>query len=119
LLHFVYRTEPMLNAAPDERLSFGHAVPEPPPQFEQPEELSDRQRKKLRTAMLALKERLANHPRPRYIKADPAPIYDEIFEEGVRALDQDGGDEFVITSGEVRFSEEMWKAGGRHDGGIP
>jgi len=119
LLHFVYRTEPMLKAAPNERLSFEHAVPEPPPQFEQPKELSDRQRKKLRASMLALKERLANQSRPRYVKADPAPSYDEVFDEGVKALDQDAGDELVITSGEVRFSEEIWKTGGRHDGGIP
>lgn len=119
LLHFVYRTEPMLHAAPDERLSFEHAVPEPQPQFEQPEELNDRQRKKLRAAMRALKERLATQHRPRYVKADPAPIYDEIFEEGVKALDRDAGDEYVISNGEVQFSDEMWKAGGRHGGGIP
>ena len=28
---------------------------------------------------------------PRYIKADPAPVYDEVFEEGVKALNLDGG----------------------------
>jgi hypothetical protein len=119
LLHFVYRTEPMLHAAPDERLSFEHAVPESPTQFEQPEELTDLQRKKLRASMMELKERLATQPSPRYVKADPAPIYDEIFEEGVKALDRDGGDEFAISSGEVLFSDEMWNAGGRRGGGIP
>jgi hypothetical protein len=36
-------------------------------------------------------------PRPRYIKPDPAPVYDEIFEEGVKALDQDAGDEFAAS----------------------
>ncbi len=49
--------------------------------------------------MRALKARLTARPRPRYIKADPPPIYDAIFEEGAKALDRDGGDEFLIFEG--------------------
>ncbi len=56
-----------------------------------PEELTDQQRERLRVGMAALRERLAARPRPRYIRADPPPIYDDIFEEGVRALNRDGG----------------------------
>lgn len=63
------------------------------PQHEQPEELTDLQREKLSKAMRALKERLAGQPRPCYVKPDPAPVYDEIFEKGVAALDQDGGEQ--------------------------
>lgn len=117
LLHFVYRTEPMLRAIPNEPLSFAYAVPEPMPQFSPVEELSERQRKKLRASMQALKERLAGQARPRYIKANPAPIYDEIFEAGVKSLDHDAGSELVTTNGEVKFMDEMWAARRGHDGG--
>lgn len=30
---------------------------------------------------------------PRYVKADPAPIYDEVFDAGVAALDADAGED--------------------------
>jgi hypothetical protein len=119
LLHHVYRTPPMAHAAPHEPLEFGHAVPEPVPQFEKPPELTTKQQKKLREAMRKLKEQLAARPKARYVKADPPPIYDEIFEEGVKALDRDAGDELVSVEGVVTFSDEIWKSKGRHDGGVP
>jgi hypothetical protein len=119
LLHFVYRTEPMMQAAPNETLSFAYAVPQPEPQFEKPTALTENQKKKLRQAMRSLKERLQAQAKPRYVKADPAPIYDETFEQGVKSLDRDGGDELLAVEGEVTFSDEMWKSRSRHDGGPP
>jgi hypothetical protein len=119
LLHHVYRTEPMLHAAPNEMLSFAHAVPEPVPQFEEPKELTENQKKKLRHAMRALKEQLQQRSKPRYVKADPAPIYDEAFEEGVKAMNRDAGEDLVAVDGEVTFADELWKSRGRHDSGAP
>jgi hypothetical protein len=118
LLHHVYRTLPMVHAAPDEPLEFSHAVLEPVPQFEKPPELTSKQQKKLREAIRALKEKLKAQPKPRYVAVDP-PLHDEIYEEGVRALDRDGGDALMTVEGVVTFSNEMWKSKGRHDGGIP
>jgi hypothetical protein len=119
LLHHVYRTPPMVHAAPHEPLDFAHAVPEPAPEFEKPPERTPKQQKKLREAMRKLKEQLATRPKPRYVKADPPPVYDEIFKEGVRALDRDAGDELVSAEGVVTFSDDIWKSKNRHDGGIP
>lgn len=72
------------------------------PQHEQPEELTDLQREKLRTAMRELKERQTGRPSPRYVTV-PAPIYDEIFEQGVAALDRDGGDELMAFEDDSRL----------------
>lgn len=72
--------------APVATSSDGSSIPAP---RERPEDLTDGQREKLRVAMLALRERLAARPRPRYVRADPPPIYDDVFREGVQALDAD------------------------------
>jgi hypothetical protein len=119
LLHYVYRTEPILHAAPNERLLFAYAVPEHVAPVDEPKELSENQKKKLRQAMRTLKEDLQRRSKPRYVKADPAPIYDGVFDEGVKALDRDGGDELVEIDGEVTFDDELWQARSRHDRGAP
>lgn len=119
LLHHVYRTPPMLHAAPNEPLEFVHAVPEPAPVFEEPPELTPKQQRKMREKMRALKERLAAQPGPRYVKADPSPVYDDIFKSGVAALNRDAGDELMSAEGVVTFSADIWKSKTRRDGGLP
>jgi hypothetical protein len=42
--------------------------------------------------MAEIRMRLDARPRPRMVKADPPPIYDEIYYEGVRMLDADAAD---------------------------
>lgn len=118
LLHHVYRTKPMLHAAPHELLEFAHAVPEPAPKFEKPPELTAKQQKKLREAIRAAKEQRAAKAKRRFVTV-PTPVYDEIFEKGVEALDRDGGDELRALEGTVTFSDEIWKSKGRHDDGVP
>jgi len=45
----------------------------------------------------AIPARDATKPKPRYVPADPAPIYDEVFEQGVQALNQDAGEPIAYT----------------------
>lgn len=41
-----------------------------------------------RAAMLKLKEQLQKRTAPKLVPADPPPIYDAVFEAGVRWLDR-------------------------------
>jgi len=119
LLHHVYRTRPMLHAAPLDMLDFSRAVPEPIPQFEKPQELTAKQKKKLRAAIQAAKEQRSAKAKRRYVTIETS-IYDDVFAKGVESLDRDGGDELVEFKGTtIAFSDEIWRSKGRHDDGIP
>lgn len=122
LLHHVYLTPPMLHAAPNEDLSFAHAVLAPVAAVTDPNEvkpLSEKQKKTRREAMLKLRKELRERPRTKLVAPEPPPVYDEVFEAGVRALDDDGGDEMSTETGDVEFSNGIWKARGRHESGPP
>jgi hypothetical protein len=124
LLRHVYLTDPMLRAAPRERLDFtprprvetkpvASGTPEP--------ELSVKQ---LRARSAALQERKAEfqrklreqqnrdrHLRPAY----PPPKYDEVFLEGTEALDRLGGDAIESLEGEAVLDPGIWKSPSRSD----
>lgn len=119
LLQFVYRTEPMLRAAPNEKLVFEHAVPVLEPAFETAKPLTEKQRKRLREAAREAREKLKARSAPRYVVPEPAPVYDEVFEEGMKALDRDAGQEIVEIEGEVHFDSEVWKSRARNERGAP
>ena len=127
LLAFVYRTEPMLRAAPGEPLSFSAAekadnAPEPEGAEEQPRE-SWKMRKARQSEREALKQRVRTKLAERRSQVAtltiPPPRYDETFFEGVRWLDSDNGDAPSFTSAEARFSEDIWKADHRQQRDVP
>lgn len=115
LLHFVYRTEPMLKAAPGEELDLT-----PMPQerdvegvgfveLERPVELSKTKMKRLRElAQKRLKERAQQS---RLLPPDPPPRYDELWAEGLEQAASGLEDE----SGTLRFGESVWHSKFRHD----
>jgi len=126
LLHHVYTTEPMLNAAPGERLDLakkeeeiaqtvtasGADAPRPP-------QLSKTAIKKLRKGvqerLQEIKERRSANPTP-----PPAPPpYDDIFNQGQSWLDSLAGEELIEDEGRVSFAESIWKSGGRREPKLP
>lgn len=120
LLHHVYATPPMLEAAPNERLVFKGRPTEPVDTQPEAPALTDRQRKKRRKALdaarIALRAKLQS-PHSRLVPVSPAPRYDETFAEGQRALDSDAGEPIEPETGVLTFATDIWKSRGRRDAG--
>ena len=130
LLHFVYQTAPMLNAAPRELLDFRHAVPEPAVEITTeegaalvPTELSERGKRRRREALEDLRrrvrERLDGLPVAKKMVAPTPPRYDEVFYEGLKWIDELDGDPIKSSTGEIVFSNDLWKSPDRSDPGVP
>lgn len=119
LLHHVYRTPPMLRAAPGEPLSLASeediADVSAGESSELPEvALSKTRLKKMRSEM---ERRLANKRQSRRaVPPDPAPRYDEVFAAGVAWLD---GPEAEPRSGTLTFSDDAWPSRARGDAELP
>ena len=105
LLHHVYTTRPMLQAAPHERLSFARpkeqAVTdsrEANSDEEAPRTapLSTKELRKKKERLAVLKERIQSRladkeQNQKMVKPEPAPRYDDIFFDGVARLDELAG----------------------------
>lgn len=117
LLHYVYATKPMLNAAPGEQLDFSVAVPEAPASAPAAESgLTDSQRRRLATVRKQLKT-LRSQPRLAHrVPPETPPKYDEGFFEVARLLeDQEGHVE--ASRGALTFLPEVWKSLARKEVG--
>jgi len=122
LLDFVYKTEPMLNSAPEELLEFKLSMDVAADNTEEKlkEVLTARQKKKQSQKILAFKKRLNQKLEEKIItrKSDVCPLpprYDDVFFEGLTQLDQAAGvqpeeGQFLAT-----FKENIWKSKARHD----
>lgn len=125
LLHHVYRTRPMLEAAPGEQLFFKIETFE---EEEHPEVLSKvfdvvelyqtPSTKKRKADMKALKEQIKaklteKKLQKTQIKYSEPPRYDDVFFEGVKWLDSLAGDPVQEQEGEISFSEDIWKSPSR------
>lgn len=126
LLHHVYRTAPMLHAAPDELLDFTVAeTPTPPSRTVAPTPApSKRSRKEAMAALAAVRERVQARLRERaaarrVVAPEPPPRYDAVFQEGQAWLDALAGAPAKLSQGTVTFSDDIWKSRGRRDPGIP
>jgi hypothetical protein len=118
LLHHVYRTLPMLTAAPGETLVFqvkevedGQAAATPPAL----PEISKTQLKRLRDRVRA---RLAER-REKHKTVSPRVVYDEEYFEILDLLDREVGDALEQTEGVLKFSAEVWKSEARRGSKIP
>lgn len=115
LLHHVYRTPPMLRAAPGQRLKLepepgdvgsSEAAAEALPEVQ----LSKTKIKRMRAEV---QRRLAKKRKARRVIApDPPPRYDQVFEEGVAWLD---GPEPEPRAGKLTFSDDVWTSQARSD----
>ena len=125
LLHHVYRTRPMLGAAPGEFLSFKTETFEEEDHPEVLSKVSDvvelyqpPSTKKRKADMKALKEQIQaklaeKKLQKQQITLSKPPRYDDVFFEGVKWLDSLAGDPVQEQEGEISFSEDIWKSPAR------
>ncbi len=125
LLHHVYHTPPMLGAAPGEPLSFKGETYEEGGQHKVVGRVSDvvelyqtTSTKKRKADMKTLKEQIQLKLAEKKLKKEQtipsrAPLYDEVFFEGVRWLDSLAGEPVESQEGEITFSKTIWKSPAR------
>lgn len=123
LLHYVYNTEPMLKAAPEEILSFEVANQlsnTKDDNEEEKETLTVKAKKKRKAKIDALREKIKKGlaQKRRSIKLVPSPTpprYDEVFYEGQKWLDKLAGQPIEEESGLLTISDDFWKSPARFD----
>lgn len=121
LLHHVYGTRPMLQAAPGEQLIFEAApTPTPTPAPPSPTPKLRPKAAKRRLELLAeARERFKAAAEARRCAeaaelAGQAPtVYDEAFEEGTRYLDELAGASPAGLTGAMEFDDSIWKSTAR------
>jgi hypothetical protein len=129
LLHHVYRTRPMLSAAPGEYLVF-----EPAPEKIDPASLgavgdesgskplptiSKTKLKRLRERIAKLHQAREEREKRELVLPDPPPVYDEVYFQGVEWLDSLAGAPIETTRGNLVFDDSIWKSEGRRDPELP
>jgi hypothetical protein len=120
LLDYVYKTKPMLSAAPNEHLDLSLVVDNTPKDNEgtqklRMDNLSNKMKKDFKQKMADLRKQHQQRKSttPKLIKPVRNPRYDKVYEEGVAWLESLSGDQF--SSGEIsaEFSNEVWKSSTR------
>ena len=120
LLSYVYRTSPMLLAAPHENLDFSH-LNQTNTDFELPlplkqESLTARKKKKLKEGILKLREKNAqrqpaNRRKTQLINPVTSPRYDDIYYDGLKWLDDLAGPPLAEGEKEAIFSHSVFPPG--------
>lgn len=123
-MHAVYKTRPMLSAAPEEALNFTMVVRETAPAY-----APETERAKVPEGKRARARRLniiRAEVQARLAKASVAsgglvakPRYDDVFAAGVEWLDQLGGEPVAETEGKLTIGQEVWKSDARREPEIP
>lgn len=123
LLHYVYKTAPMLQAAPGEALDFRSvlegSVVEPEGSGELPP-LPQLSKAKIKKLKALVKRRLEEKKQTKVLLApDPPPRYDGVFEKGQEWLDSLAGEPLQPGRIRLRFADSIWKSPARRDPGLP
>ena len=123
LLAYVYRTRPMLCAAPNEYLDFSKAketASSSPHELSEGTPLTKKQQKKLEQKMRSLRAKLRDKDRLRdkgkkgkLVKPVRSPRYDETYFEGLKWLDSIAGLELPRGEFEAIFDKSIWKSPAR------
>jgi len=120
LLHYVYATPPMLNAAPGERLNFSVMVEEESEAEEKEfvplmDRISQKQKEELRQSMDELRKRFAKEKKKKPPRRKMRAFVKEypVLEAGMAWLDSLAGEPFPENGAEVVFSDEVWKSEAR------
>jgi len=112
LLHHVYRTGPMLRAAPEEELVFGRVdIPEAETSAAAP--LTERKKKHLRKKAKAFQERKGQSPTVypgRIVPITSGP--DDTYSEGMKWLDAQSNP-FPVFDGLAVVDQSLWKSEAR------
>lgn len=126
LLDYVYKTAPMLNAAPSEMLDFSIAAQQPSVAPGDAQEtrfgkLSAKRKKALAKRLSGLRERVRVHGSEPIELVDPAPNaeYDEVFWDGVAWLDELAGPMPAEGDLVAEFSNDVWHSPARGEGDVP
>lgn len=130
LLHHVYKTPPMLRAAPGDGLSFAPDEPAAVMPLTIAERglgrasnpcvpLDRKERISLRKLRDRVRGRLGELSGARPGSKATPPRYDQVFEEGQKWLDSLAGDPVEDSEGQLIFSDEMWRSRGRREPGVP
>ena len=126
LLHYVYGTEPMLSAAPNEFLDF--SIVENGPLVDQTaqgplrmESLSNKEKKEFKERMRTLRARYKKRERKDDKLTNPVQDarYDDVYDAGVLWLDSLAGEPFEEGTHTVSFSNEVWKSSTRKGADVP
>lgn len=128
LLDFVYRTAPMLKAAPHEFLNF--SVREMPLDYVISSRLftltripsakvSNKKRKKFAEKMRGLRDKDFASSSKRLVNPVSNPRHDAIWEQGVQWLDSLAGEPLPDGQLSVRFDPTVWKSKTRLDDELP
>lgn len=118
LLHFVYSTPPMLNAAPGEPLDFSiQAAKEAGKPIKSTpflERLPKKKRNEFKAGMAELRKQVKDKAEKTSLYFQPVPVrVDAVFEEGVAWLDGLAGEPFPEKGTTVLFTDEVWKSKAR------
>lgn len=126
LLGFVYKTKPMLAAAPNEYLDLSLEV-EHKETFQKSDSslrmdnLSNKKKKELKQKMASLRElhKQRKLDKPKLVNPVQNPRYDKIFQNGVEWLESLAGEQFSSGDISVEFSNEVWKSKTRKGEDVP
>lgn len=121
LLDFVYKTEPMLSAAPNDFLNFAlvasstdYSGGEDPALSLRMGSLSGKKQKQFGAKMRELREsRMLREGSGKKLFAPPSPRYDEVYREGMAWLDNQAGSQISEKEIVVEFSDEVWNSSTR------
>ncbi|HDR15450.1 MAG TPA: hypothetical protein ENN79_08250 [Desulfobacteraceae bacterium] len=123
LLDYVYRTSPMLKAAPGEHLLF-HDIGEgeaKTPINDRQDDIYSPQRnveiKKLRTDMQKMIANIKQSSEA--TEPDPPPRYDGVYEKGMAWLDDLAGTRIEDGDYVAEISDDCWKSRARYDPELP
>lgn len=122
LLNHVYRTPPMLAAAPGDRLDFKLAVKVrssgiPPLQVST--EISNKEAKRLRSALREVRD---SRDAPLYseqLVCQHKPRYDDVFSAGLAWLDSIAGEPLRQAEWVAEFDDSVWRSPTRNADQIP
>lgn len=117
LLDYVYKTEPMLNAAPGEILDFklihkDNNLVETASNTLRMQSISKKKQKIFSEKMNRLRDQFQKNKnvKPKLYKPVENPRHDEIYFEGIQWLEDSIGETFSPTSLRANFSSEVWKS---------
>ncbi len=125
LLDYVYRTRPMLKAAPREELDFSAQARSNPVSHEPSRpSLTHKEKKRRKQKLFDLRSRFRAraHERrreSRLVSPPTSPRFDEVYEKGSEWIETLAGKSEVAEHGVLRISDEIWHSDGRTEPDIP
>lgn len=131
LLSYVYRTSPMLLAAPNEHLDFTHLnqINQTNKNIERSsplkrENLTARKKKIFKEGILKLREKntkrqSAKRRKVKFVNPVTSPRYDDIYHDGLKWLDSLAGPPIAEGEKEAIFSDSVWKSSTRKGEDVP